>query len=361
MKSRLSLQNVEWREFKVKDVFDVSNATPYHKNNLKISNNKGIQYITRTSFNNGLEDIVEDELKFKKNNKNTISLGAENADFFYHEQEYICGNKMYCIYNKNINKYSGKFLVSVFRQSIKECGFGYGRGLTGTRFKTRIIMLPIDKQGNPNWHFMEEYIKQEQKIIRKKVVSYYQNKLDDILQDLEGRSEWKIGYKDVSWKVFNFSDVFCKIQRGKRLTKANQIEGNTPYVSSSGINNGVDNFISNDENVRKSKNSLSVANSGSVGSAFYHSYEYIASDHITNLELENGDEYIYLFMATIIKRLEEKYSFNREINDTRIQNEKLILPCDKNGNVDFKYMSDFVKNLSAKNTEKALRYIYIYI
>ena len=40
---------------------------------------------------------------------------------------------------------------------------------------------------------------------------------------------------------------FNTIQRGKRLTKSNQIKGLTPYISSSGINNGLDNFISNSE------------------------------------------------------------------------------------------------------------------
>ena len=329
--NRLSLNDVEWGEFRIRDVFDVKNSKAYHKESL-ITNYNGMPYITRTSLNNGLEDTVFSDKLFRTNKENTISLGAENADFFYHEFEYITGNKMYSIYNKNINKPIGLFLVQAFRTSIKDCGFGYGKGLTGTRFKDRIVLLPLDSFGDPNWQFMENYIKQEQKVIAQKVISYYEQKMLETAFDL-------VGLEDVEWNEFNFNDVFRKIQRGKRLKKDDHIEGNTPYISSTSLNNGLDQFIGNKEKIRKFKNNITLANSGSVGSCFYHEYEYIASDHVTSLTLDNADKYTYMFMSTIIKRLEEKYSFNREINDKRIRNEKFILPVDKNGSPHWKYMS----------------------
>lgn len=350
--SKLKLTDVEWGEFKVKDIFEVTNSKPYHKNNLKITK-KGIPYITRTSFNNGLEEIVEN-INVHKNPKNTISLGAENADFFYQSVEYITGNKMYIIQNDNISKNVGIFLVQSFRNSIKDCGFGYGKGLTGTRFKERIVMLPMDFQGQPNWQFMEDYIKQEQKQQAQKIIDYYERKLVELAGDVAGLDK-------VEWKTFRFTEVFQEIQRGKRLTKANQTDGPKPYISSTSENNGVDAFIGNETGVRKFEDVLTLANSGSVGSTFYQQFEFVASDHVTALKSENADKYAYLFLSTVVKRLEEKYSFNREINDTRIKREKLILPVDKEGNPNFQYMSDFVKKLELDKAQEVLEYIYIYI
>ena len=350
--SKLKLTDVEWGEFKVKDIFEVTNSKPYHKNNLKITK-KGIPYITRTSFNNGLEEIVEN-INVHKNPKNTISLGAENADFFYQSVEYITGNKMYIIQNDNISKNVGIFLVQSFRNSIKDCGFGYGKGLTGTRFKERIVMLPMDSQGQPNWQFMEDYIKQEQKQQVQKIIDYYERKLVELAGDV-------VGLDKVEWKTFRFTEVFQDIQRGKRLTKANQTDGPKPYISSTSENNGVDAFIGNETGVRKFEDVLTLANSGSVGSTFYQQFEFVASDHVTALKSENADKYAYLFLSTVVKRLEEKYSFNREINDTRIKREKIILPADKQGNPDFQYMSDFVKKLELDKVQEVLEYIYIYI
>lgn len=349
--SKLKLTDVEWGEFKVKDIFEVTNSKPYHKNNLKITK-KGIPYITRTSFNNGLEEIVEN-INVHNNPKNTISLGAENADFFYQSVEYITGNKMYIIQNDNISKNVGIFLVQSFRNSIKDCGFGYGKGLTGTRFKERIVMLPMDSQGQPNWQFMEDYIKQEQKQQVQKIIDYYERKLVELAGDV-------VGLDKVEWKTFRFTEVFQDIQRGKRLTKANQTDGPKPYISSTSENNGVDAFIGNETGVRKFEDVLTLANSGSVGSTFYQQFEFVASDHVTALKSENADKYAYLFLSTVVKRLEEKYSFNREINDTRIKREKVILPADENGNPNFQYMSDFVKKLELDKVREVLEYIYIY-
>ena len=170
----LSLESLQWQEFRISDVFEVINAKPYHKTNLKINTGR-TPYITRTSLNNGLEAIVLNE-DFVINPKNTISLGAENADFFYQDIEYLAGNKMYYLSNENINRYTGLFLVQALQKSIQNCGFGYGKGLTGTRLKNRKILLPIDSKGQPHWEFMESFMRKIEKDTITKVLEYYQNK-----------------------------------------------------------------------------------------------------------------------------------------------------------------------------------------
>lgn len=352
MENRISLDQVKWSKFKVSDIFTVENSKPYHKDRLE-QYKYGVPYITRTSLNNGLEDTIKGS-DFKFNKRDSISLGAENADFFYQPYNYIAGNKMYSISHPEINKSIGLFLVQAFRSSIKDCGFGYGKGLTGTRMKDRLVMLPIDSEGKPNWSFMEQYIKQEQKKVARKVIDYYEQKILETAFDL-------VGLENVEWREFPFNKIFRKIQRGKRLKKADHIDGYTPYISSTAMNNGLDGFIGNKDGVRKFSNNISIANSGSVGACFYHEYEYIASDHVTSLSIDNADKYIYLFMSTIVRRLEEKYSFNREINDKRIRQEKIILPVDENGNPHWEYMSQFMQNLEAEKVQEVLEPIYIYI
>lgn len=38
-----------------------------------------------------------------------------------------------------------------------------------------------------------------------------------------------------------------------------------------------------------------------------------------------------------------KYGFNREINDDRLKREKIVVPVDEQGNVDYGFMSAFMK------------------
>jgi len=168
-------------------------------------------------------------------------------------------------------------------------------------------------------------------------------------KNITGDSSKKISdLKDKEWKEFNLTGLFSTIQRGRRLTKSNQIKGDTPYISSTSMKNGVDNFISNSEGVRRFSKCLTIANSGSVGASFYHPYEFVASDHVTHLKNDNMNIYIYLFIATMTNRLSEKYNFNREINDKRISRETIMLPANTNEEPDYEFMEQYIKSMMVK-------------
>lgn len=128
-----------------------------------------------------------------------------------------------------------------------------------------------------------------------------------------------------------------------------------PYVSSTGLNNGVDGYVGNKNGVRIFSDCLTLANSGSVGSTFYQPFNFIASDHVTQLKNEKFNEYVYKFISSIVKRLGEKYSFNREMNDTRIKREKILLPINKKQNPDFEFMENYIKQLEYKKLNEYLK------
>ncbi|WP_039914677.1 restriction endonuclease subunit S [Treponema phagedenis] len=353
--SKLNLKDVEWKEFFLggeKGLFTVSGSVTTHPTELV---KDGLTpRITCAATNNGLENFYKN-IPTEKGGVLTVD-SATIGYIAFQNNDFIATDHVEKIIRKDGQRFSkevGLFLKTAIDKSVFN-KYGYGYKFSQTRIRRQKIMLPVDNQGNPHWEFMENYIKQEQKAQVQKIIDYYEQK---ILQN----GFTLLDFKNIEWKAFKFNEIFRKIKRGKRLTKANQITGNIPYISSTALNNGIDNFIKNSGNVRKGKNALTVANSGSVGSCFYHCYEYIASDHVTSLQASNADKYIYLFMSTIIKRLEEKYSFNREINDERIKAEKIILPIDKNGNPHWEYMSKFMQKLEVEKISNFLPYIYIYI
>lgn len=346
--SKLKLTDVEWGEFKVGDIFEIFTGS-------LIDNPKSgtIPRITATDVNNGVAMFTsryEEKARYFSNFISVSFLGS----VFYHKDTVSLDMKIHgikpCGYE--LKSESALFLIPLIKNfSFK---YSYGYQLSTRILVNQKLMLPINSQGQPNWQFMEDYIKQEQKQQAQKIIDYYEHKLVELAADV-------VGLDKVKWKTFRFTEVFQEIQRGKRLTKANQTNGPKPYISSTSENNGVDAFIGNETGVRKFEDVLTLANSGSVGSTFYQQFEFVASDHVTALKSENADKYAYLFLSTVVKRLEEKYSFNREINDTRIKREKIILPADKQGNPDFQYMSDFVKKLELDKVQEVLEYIYIYI
>lgn len=161
-----------------------------------------------------------------------------------------------------------------------------------------------------------------------------------------------VDLKDVEWGEFDLKEVFSEIQRGKRLKKNDHQTGETPYISASAISNGVDAFIGNKEKIRLFENCLTVANSGSVGATFYQPFAFVASDHVTKLKNTDFSKYVYLFISFVVERLGQKYSFNREINDQRIQREKIVLPVNKSGKPNFSFMDQFMRRKEQMQLER---------
>ena len=98
-----------------------------------------------------------------------------------------------------LSKFSSLFIIPLLKIQMEKFNWG-GNGATLTRLKRTRIVLPIDSYGNPNWKFMEAYIKQEMKKQSQRVITYYENKL------------MKLGFElldyDVEWKEFKVKDIF---------------------------------------------------------------------------------------------------------------------------------------------------------
>ena len=177
----MKLSDREWGEFKIADILSNSiNAKAYHSNSLVKTKLKGIAYITRTNLFNGLQCIVESNQNFKENPLNTIVFGAENATYFYQPFKYITGNKMYYYNTSKLSQEVNLFITCCLNLSLKGCGFGFGMGLTGTRSDSRKFLLPINDNGEPDYKFMGEYIKEMINKKRQKYIEYVKDKMKSL-------------------------------------------------------------------------------------------------------------------------------------------------------------------------------------
>ena len=163
--------------------------------------------------------------------------------------------------------------------------------------------------------------------------------------------------KDKTWRAFFIEEIF-DIFSGRRLTKAEMIAGNTPFIGASDSNNGETAFVGN-VNDSADENFLSVSYNGSVCECFYQPYRCLCSDDVKRFHLKNhaGNKYIYLFLANSIKQQKVKYNYGYKFNEARMRRQKLMLPVNAAGEPDFDYMAAFVKRLQAAQYRKYLNYI----
>lgn len=151
--------------------------------------------------------------------------------------------------------------------------------------------------------------------------------------------------KNKEWKSFFIEDIF-DIKGGKSVTKQDAIIGTIPYISASAENNSISNFIGNKNVGSEDKNFLSVTSNGSVCEAFYQPFNCIVSGDVKRLHLKNYDsKEVYLFMAAIIRRQKEKYSYGYKFGEKRMIRQKILLPVNDSGDPDYEYMEQYIKNM----------------
>lgn len=330
----LRLDDREWRPFFIEDIADIlSGQDIYEKERVE----GDTPYATATANNNGIGYFVGNENETLERDCLSVNRNGSVGYCFYHPYPTLYGNDTRKLRPRIANKYTSLFISMAIVQQRGKYGYGYKMG-TG-RLKRQRVLLP-SVNGEPDWAFMEEYMRWQESQVAVEQLSCQQMNVEDANVECQ--------LQTVCWEPFYFTDIFTEIQRGKRLKKADHVAGSTPYVSSTARCNGIDGFIGNARRVKVFENCLTLANSGSVGNTFFHPYAFVASDHVTQLRRPGLDKYAYLFLAALVGRIAEKYNFNREISDERLQRERILLPVNVHGEIDFAFMSSFMRRVEAR-------------
>lgn len=166
------------------------------------------------------------------------------------------------------------------------------------------------------------------------------------------------------WKEFVLGKLFT-IKKGKRLTSAEQEDGNNNYIGAIDSNNGIANHIAQTP-IHKG-NTISLSYNGSVGEAFYQKDPYWATDDVNVLysRYEGFNEPIGLFIATVLRQEKYKFSYGRKwtLDNMNITVIKLPIKHNEDGTIyidvskkysddgyvpDWQQMENYIKSLYHK-------------
>ena len=153
----------EWKEFRFGDLISaIYKAKAINKDDLSVAGTEddSIRYITRTAEDNGCElHAVRSELPTNIiEDGNAISIGDTTATCFYQDEDFITGDHMVVVRADSwLNIYTGLFIVAILQG--EQYKYSYGRAYLMDRIKDTIMKLPAGADGNPDWQFIENYIK----------------------------------------------------------------------------------------------------------------------------------------------------------------------------------------------------------
>ncbi|GLB80503.1 restriction endonuclease subunit S [Streptococcus alactolyticus] len=328
-----------WKVFRIDSIFDMFTGASISQDKFNVGS---IPRITATDTNNGIGLFTERlEDRNYRSFQNFISISFLGS-VFYHNYEASLDMKIHGlkIKNRELNSNLAQFIIVCLKNSLPKVS--YGNQLSSKDLLTKSILLPVDKNGTPDWTFMEEYVQ----VKSNQINNTYQLPRQHEITDFRNLDE-------VEWDEY-FIDEIIDVKSGVRLTKDEQEKGRIPFIGSSDNHNGVTEFISN-TNSSTSSNILGVNYNGSVGYAFYHPYKATFSDDVKRLSFKNGknNQYTLLFLKHIIERQAKKYAYGYKFNGQRMKRQIVKLPSKSDsGQPDFEFMEQYMKRMENQAIQK---------
>ena len=260
------------------------------------------------------------------------------------------------LYADNMNLYSGQFIAKMISNTCA-CKYTYGHMGNKDGIKRERIMLPIDENNNPDYQFMEDYVKELMARKREQYLDYCKEQLK-----IFGGGYSLIPLADKHWKSFFIGEIFDYFVPGKskglnHLTE--DVVSGKSYIGATNRNNGVLSFVQEDKKLIQKGNAIGFIKNGngSAGYAIYKYESFISTSDVIFAYANWLNKYIGLFIITCSDMSQEKYSHGYKWTKERLLKSGIMLPVNEYGIPDYEYMEKYSKNLLCEKIQMYIKYI----
>ena len=301
---------------KVKDLFDIYQGNGYELINMVQSTDSDINFVSRTSENNGV--VAKVDLTQKETflaGLITVAVGGSVLSSFVQNKPFYTGFHVLVLKPKKEMSLEEKlFYCSAIKKNAYR--YGYGRQANKTLKDINLPKLPA-------W------------------IKTYKIDYTPIQTHIEKKD---IPFDVTNWKQFKISDLFDV--KGTKTTKLEDLEvvgsGIYPYVTTQSVDNGIAGYY----NTFTEEGNVITADSAVVGFCSYQEKPFSASDHVEKLIPKfNMNKFNALFIITILNKENYRYSYGRKFNQAKIKDTIIKLPVDSSGSPDWLFMENYIKSL----------------
>lgn len=316
-----------WKYFKVGDIFPKRRVVKHSKIPEEIGETP---FVSSTSMNNGITSFCNEEPLL--GNCISVSTNGDCFDAFYQPNPFAASTDVEVLYNNKLNKYNALFICTILK--LEKFKWDYGRKPKSDKVFKTIIKLPVKNINDeePDWEYMETFIKEMWNV------------------NLSTNMKSNQAFDVTKWKHFPYTEVFDQIYKGTAHTKESievcdcKNENKILYVTRTDLNNGAVGFA-----IKDSSLDIEIGNAIIIGdttaTCFYQENEFITGDHIVILRSSHLNKYSGLFIATMVKNEKYRFSYGRAFKKSLIEQSTILLPQTIEGNIDWKYMEDFIKSM----------------
>lgn len=333
-----------WTKFKVSDIF----VTEKHGSGLQVPTGAmmskkdledgDIPRVTVSNFNNGITGYYADsEDKNYRTYENFISVSFLGT-IFYQPDKVSLDMKVHCLkpLDYDLNVYSAGYMVSVIRKAISN--FAYSDQLSSTVLADLEFALPATPDGQPDWTYMESYMKAVMEESEKS------------LENLKKADDTKHLIDTTSWKAFSVSDFFEVLKGRNKLSNTDIDEGDTPVYSSNSSNGGIFGYTSKEPDYVVDEDTPFYITFGDHTKAINIAEQsFCVMDNVKVLTSKIRSHNILRFIMTSWMRNVPDLGYARHWSEA--EKADIWLPITSTGEPDWQYMEDYMKQMMNKSEQ----------
>ncbi len=356
---------VEWGEYRLGNLFEIGNTLGFNVDKLVEGNS--YDYVTRTSFNQGVLKTTGFVNERNINSSGTWSLGLLQMDFFYRKNPWYAGQFVRIITPKiNIPQGATPFITAILNSQKSILLNVLVRDVDKT-FNNLMVKLP-KKNGGIDFEFMEMLVSELEGDRIDELEAYL---LDIGLEKYELTDKERQSIDDFSnlvWGTYSMKDLFEKLKTKKLPYKADVLPKRAtgkyvlPCLTSSFKNQGLNYFVPREE-ATVLKSVISIPSNSDVYRAYFQSRDFtVLSDAYAigwkSKEKEFSPNH-YLFTVPCINKVIDLpiYSYKNKLGGWNVvKNKNIQLPV-KNNTIDFEYMETLISALQKLLIKDVILYI----
>ena len=341
------LEECNWKAFRIGDLFEIepckcSKVCEFHQGK--------VPYVGATNNNNGVLKFIENKESFltKGNCIAFICDGDGSIGLSVYKKESFIGSTTVKVgRSRYLNKYVGAFIVTVADLGRKRYSFGYKRN--EEHLSNERLMLPANSKDEPDYAFMEEYMREVERQQKEKYKAYIQKRIEE-LGDVEK-------FENKKWKPFKLIKLFDP-NKGNQTDMNSLQDGVVPLVSARKVNNGLKSFVETQNLYQGHCVTLNNDGDGGAGLAYYQPFDFALDSHVTALyPKQELSKHIQVFLSRCISMQEEFFGHGHSINSNRLNSFTIMLPVNSKDEPDYVFMENYMKRKEMEILKRYVDYI----
>ena len=325
-------------------MFEIENTSSFNSDKLTVGDE--YDYVTRTSFNQGIlrsTGFVNEE---NINSAGNWSLGLLQMDFFYRKKPWYAGQFVRKVHAKvKIPKNAIPFFTVVLNKQKPILLSVLVRDVDKT-FCNTTISLPQTADGKIDFVFMENFIRELEEERIRELAAYLTVSGYSSYELLPAEQKALKMFEKWEWKEYRIGDLFG-VNPYKKRFDANKVDvlekGNFPYVVRTALNNGVKGYLNESEEFLNEGNTISFGQD--TATMFYQEKPYFTGDKIKIFKPKHNffNKKQAMYFITSMSKVFSSFSWgSARFNVDTINNQYIQLPVAADGSPDYEAMETLI-------------------